>query len=93
LVAGASYSKRDILICDIRLWTSAHDVVAGLNGRRATNFPAKRILDNAQEFDALTGQDERTTYSGGTVLKVSPGADLYAQYLNFELLRSIKSRT
>ncbi|HKC16427.1 MAG TPA: TonB-dependent receptor [Steroidobacteraceae bacterium] len=83
VVAGASYSKRDILNLRYQAYGLQPTMWwPGSTGAGPTNFPANAFWDNAQEFDALTGQDERTTYLAALSLKVNSSADLYAQYLN-----------
>ena len=83
VVAGASYSKRDILNLRYQAYGLQPTMWwPGSTGAGPTNFPADAFWDNAQEFDALTGQDERKTYMAALSLKVSPSANLYAQYLN-----------
>jgi iron complex outermembrane receptor protein len=83
VVAGASYSKRDILNLRYQAYGLQPTMWwPGSTGAGPTNFPPNAFWDNAQEFDALTGGDERKTYLAGVSLKVGPSADLYAHYLN-----------
>jgi iron complex outermembrane receptor protein len=82
VVAGASYAKRDILNLRYQAYGLQPSVEwPGSTGAGPTNFPPNAFWDNAQEFDALNGDDKRTSYLGALSLKFSPNADLYAQYL------------
>ncbi len=81
VVAGASYAKRDILNLRYQAYGLQPSMWwPGSTGAGPTNFPPNAFWDNAQEFDALTGDDKRTSYLAALSLKVSPSADLYAQY-------------
>jgi len=83
VVVGASYSKRDILNLRYQAYGLQPTVWwPASTGAGPTDFPPNAFWDNAQEFDAPTGGDERKTYLAGVSLKVGPGTDLYAQYLN-----------
>lgn len=83
VVMGASYAKRDILNLRYQAYGLQPTVLWPVStGAGPTNFPPNAFWDNAEEFDALTGGDERKTYLAGVSLKLGPGTDLYAQYLN-----------